>query len=77
VFHRDGQAIHEFKKPWAAACVAAGLYQRVKRPNGTERVVPDRLFHDLRYGRQEHGQGRSPGARGDGDQRTLDALDVR
>lgn len=34
VFHRAGRPIQEFRKPWAAACKAAG--------------VPDALFHDLR-----------------------------
>ena len=34
IFHRDGKRIGDFRKAWAAACVAAG--------------VPGKLFHDLR-----------------------------
>ena len=34
VFHRDGGPVGDFRKPWATACQAAG--------------VPDKLFHDLR-----------------------------
>ena len=34
VFHRDGEAVGDFRKAWASACEAAG--------------VPDKLFHDLR-----------------------------
>lgn len=34
IFHRDGEAIAEFRKAWATACKAAGL--------------TGRLFHDLR-----------------------------
>jgi len=34
VFHRSGQRVAEFRKPWAEACAAAG--------------VPGLLFHDLR-----------------------------
>jgi integrase len=48
VFHRDGEPIVDFRKAWAAACVKAGLYQTVKQEDGTERAIPDRLFHDLR-----------------------------
>lgn len=48
VFHRNGEPVVDFRKAWAAACVKAGLYQKVRRDDGTERVVPDRLFHDLR-----------------------------
>jgi len=34
VFHRDGEAVGDFRKAWATACEAAG--------------VRDKLFHDLR-----------------------------
>jgi integrase len=34
VFHRDGEAIVDFRKAWATACQAAGVFGR--------------LFHDLR-----------------------------
>jgi hypothetical protein len=42
-------AVGDFRKAWAAACVAAGLY-RVGGVNddGTEKRIPTRLFHDLR-----------------------------
>lgn len=49
VFHRDGEPVGDFRKAWASACVAAGLYHVVVVDTaGTERKVPDRLFHDLR-----------------------------
>jgi integrase len=49
VFHRDGAPIGDFRKAWASACVAAGLFQViVGDTEGTERRVPSRLFHDLR-----------------------------
>jgi integrase len=49
VFHRCGRPVGDFRKAWAAACVAAGLY-RVGGVNddGTEKRIPTRLFHDLR-----------------------------
>ena len=34
VFHRDGQPIKSFRRPWITACAAAG--------------VPELKFHDLR-----------------------------
>jgi integrase len=45
VFHRDGRPIGDFRYAWGKACVAAGL--AVTDPE-TGKVVPDRLFHDLR-----------------------------
>lgn len=48
VFHRSGEPIVDIRKAWATACVKAGLYQVEKDETGVERVVPDRLFHDLR-----------------------------
>lgn len=48
VFHREGTPIADFRKPWAAACIAAGLYHVEREADGTERKVHDRLFHDLR-----------------------------
>jgi len=49
VFHRDGQPVGDFRKSWAAACVAAGLYRVVgTNPDGSEQREPSRLFHDLR-----------------------------
>ena len=49
VFHRDGRPIRDFRGAWATACIEAGLY-RVDgtNPDGSERQVPTRLFHDLR-----------------------------
>lgn len=44
VFHKAGRAIPDFRDAWAAACVRAGL--AVTDPAG--KVIPDRLFHDLR-----------------------------
>jgi len=43
VFHNEGAAIVDFRKAWASACVAAGLYY----VDG-KRKVPEKLFHDLR-----------------------------
>jgi integrase len=48
VFHREGAPIVDFRKAWASACVAAGLYQVVTDENGHAQKVPSRLFHDLR-----------------------------
>jgi integrase len=49
VFHRGGRPIRDFRGAWATACIEAGLY-RVDgaNPDGSERRVPTRLFHDLR-----------------------------
>jgi integrase len=49
VFHRQGEPVGDFRKPWAAACIAAGLYRVVGvKPDGTEVRKPTRIFHDLR-----------------------------
>ena len=49
VFHRDGRRLGDFRKAWAAACIAAGLSQVVGiTPDGSEKRIPTRLFHDLR-----------------------------
>jgi integrase len=45
VFHHDGATIMDFRRAWASACIAAGL--AVTDPE-TGKVLPDRLFHDLR-----------------------------
>jgi len=49
VFHRASRPIRDFRSAWATACIEAGLY-RVDgtNPDGSERRVPTRLFHDLR-----------------------------
>ncbi len=48
VFHRDGAPVGDFRKAWASACAAAGLYHVERDADGTERKVHERLFHDLR-----------------------------
>src|SRR5262245_5383300 len=49
VFHRDGKAIRDFRGAWATACIKAGLYRVAgTNPDGSERRMPTRLFHDLR-----------------------------
>jgi integrase len=60
VFHRDGAPIAEFRKSWAAACVAAGAGKMVCskcQSEGTVRKCPrcktrteysGKIFHDLR-----------------------------
>ncbi len=48
VFHKDGEAIGDFRKPWTKACINAGLFYLVKDERGRERKVPEKLFHDLR-----------------------------
>jgi integrase len=48
VFHRDGAPVGDFRRAWASACIAAGLYHVERDADGTERTVHDRLFHDLR-----------------------------
>jgi integrase len=48
VFHRVGKRVGTFRKAWATACLAAGLFHVEKTAQGTERKVPDKLFHDLR-----------------------------
>jgi integrase len=48
VFHRGATAIADFRKAWASACIAAGLYHVERDADGSERKVHERLFHDLR-----------------------------
>jgi integrase len=56
VFHRQGAPLVDFRKRWAAACRAASLVeplldaagQPVREADGTVRVRPAKLFHDLR-----------------------------
>jgi integrase len=49
VFHRQGHPIGDFRKAWAQACVEAGIYKVAgTNPDGTEKKVPARIFHDLR-----------------------------
>jgi integrase len=45
VFHHDGRPIGDFRWYWGKACIAAGL--AVTDPT-TGKIMPDRLFHDLR-----------------------------
>jgi integrase len=45
VFHRNGKPIGDHRYAWCKACVAAGL--AVTDPT-TGKILPDRLFHDLR-----------------------------
>jgi hypothetical protein len=47
VFHRQGKHVGIFRKAWATACLAAGLFHVEATAQGTERKVPDKLFHDL------------------------------
>ena len=47
VFHRQGKRVGTFRKAWATACLAAGLFHVEETEQGTERKVPDRLSHDL------------------------------
>jgi integrase len=49
VFHRDGHLLGDFRKAWAAACIAAELYRVVgTNADGSDKKIPARLFHDLR-----------------------------
>jgi len=48
VFHNEGEPIVDFRKAWASACIAAGLFYVVKDEAGKEKQVPEKLFHDLR-----------------------------
>jgi integrase len=49
VFHRQGHCIGDFKNAWRSALRAAGFSHVEKDPDtGEERVVFDKLFHDLR-----------------------------
>jgi integrase len=45
VFHNGGAPIVDFRRAWGSACIASGL--AVTDPE-TGKVLPDRLFHDLR-----------------------------
>jgi integrase len=40
IFHRDGEPVGDFRKPWQKACAAIGL--------------PDRIVHDLRRSGVKH-----------------------
>ena len=48
VFHRNGAPVGDYRRAWASACIAAGLYHIERDADGTEQKVHDRLFHDLR-----------------------------
>jgi integrase len=56
VFHHVGRAIGDFRKAWASACVEAGLTrlkldaqgQPIVDEEGQPKLVPAKLFHDLR-----------------------------
>ena len=48
VFHDGGEQIGDFRKAWASACVTSNLYHIEKDPDGHDRKIPDKLFHDLR-----------------------------
>ena len=49
LFHRNGHRIGDFRYSWERASVAAGLYHTVTDPTtSTKRIVPEKLFHDLR-----------------------------
>jgi integrase len=56
VFHRAGRSVGDFRKAWAAACIAAGLAwpkldaagQPLVDQHGHPRLVPAKLVHDLR-----------------------------
>jgi integrase len=47
VFHRKGRGIQSFRKRWAKACIAAGLY-RLLQKSGKPVMEPTKTFHDLR-----------------------------
>ena len=48
VFHVKSQAIGDWRKTWAKACIAAGFLRTVQRPGRPDLKVPAKLFHDLR-----------------------------
>jgi hypothetical protein len=42
VFHRQGHPVGDFRKAWATACIAAGLYRVTEiKPDGTRGEVQD------------------------------------
>jgi integrase len=45
VFHRDGHRIKDFRDVWRSACKRIGLQVKDEK---TERMIPSKLFHDLR-----------------------------
>lgn len=47
VFHGGGRPVGDFRKVWAAACVAAGVGRFVELSKGKRRYE-GRIFHDLR-----------------------------
>jgi integrase len=49
VFHRQGKRVGDYRKSWATACIAAGLYEVVGvKPDGTQVKKKTRRFYDLR-----------------------------
>jgi integrase len=48
VFQKDQQPVGDWRKTWARACVAAGLFRVMNPGEKNERKVPAKLFHDLR-----------------------------
>ena len=48
VFHRNGEAVGDFRKAWGSACVVAGLYHVAVEATGAKKKIPERLFRDLR-----------------------------
>jgi integrase len=56
VFHREGEAVGDFRKAWVRACFEVGLVESVlddnEQPvvddNGKPRMRHSKLFHDLR-----------------------------
>jgi integrase len=48
VFHVDGQAMGDWRKTWARACVASGLFRVVRVDDRTQRTVPSLVLHDCR-----------------------------
>jgi hypothetical protein len=48
VFHVDGQSMGDWRKTWARACVASGLFRAVTVDEKRERKVPILVLHDCR-----------------------------
>jgi hypothetical protein len=49
VFHRDGKPIHDFRRVWVKACIAAGLGRGEKNEHGKViGPVAFRMVHDNR-----------------------------